>query len=128
MRRQRRQVHERQVHERHVAPVIDLGDPADYKPTLDPAHIASVIDNPYLPLTVGSEWKYEGSSDEGIETITVVVTGDRKTIMGIPAYVVHDTVERDGQVIEDTDDWFAQDDVGNVWYLGADTKEYDTNE
>ncbi len=108
-----------------VAPVIDLGDPADYRPALDPAHVADVIDNPYLPLAVGSEWKYEGTSDEGTETITVVVTGDRKSIMGISAYVVHDTVELDGNVIEDTFDWFAQDDEGNVWYLGEDTKEYD---
>lgn len=110
-----------------VAPVIDLGDPADYKPALDAAHVADVIDNPYLPLAVGAEWIYEGTSDEGTETITVVVTGDRKTIMGISAYEIHDTVELDGVIIEDTLDWYAQDDQGNVWYMGEDTKEYDTN-
>ncbi len=104
-------------------PVIDLGNGADYKPTLDPANFVDVIDNPYLPLAVGAEWKYEGSSDEGLETITVVVTGDRKTIMGISAYVVRDTVELNGEVVEDTYDWFAQDDQGNVWYLGEDVKD-----
>lgn len=108
-----------------IAPVIELGDPADYKPSLDPAHFVDFIDNPYLPLAVGAEWKYEGESDEGTETITVVVTGDRKTIMGISAFVVRDTVELNGQVVEDTYDWFAQDDQGNVWYLGEDVKDYE---
>ena len=108
-----------------IEPVIDLGDGADYTPSLDPAHIADVIDNPYLPLAVGSEWRYEGTSDEGIETITVVVTGDRKTVMGISAYVVRDTVELNGEIVEDTYDWFAQDDEGNVWYLGEDVKDYE---
>ncbi len=27
--------------------------------------------------------------------------------------------------MEDTFDWFAQDDDGNVWYLGEDSKEYE---
>lgn len=97
----------------------------DYRPTLDPDHVADVIDNPYLPLTVGSEWHYEGQTDEGLETITVVVTGERRTVMGISAFVVRDTVALDGQVIEDTYDWFVQDEEGNVWYLGEDVKDYE---
>ena len=108
-------------------PVIDLGNGADYKSTLDPAHVADVIDNPYMPLAVGSEWKYSGPGDqEGTtENITVVVTSDRKTVMGISAYVVHDTVEISGEVTEDTYDWFTQDDKGNVWYLGEQSTEYE---
>jgi hypothetical protein len=29
-----------------------------------------------------------------------------------------------GQVQEDTLDWYAQDAQGNIWYMGEDTKEY----
>lgn len=105
-------------------PVIDLGAASDYHPAIDPAHFVDVIDNPYLPLAVGSEWKYEGTSEDSVESFTVVVTGDRKTILGISTYVVRDTVEVDGEVVEDTYDWFAQDDQGNVWYMGEDVKEY----
>lgn len=105
--------------------MIDVGDVADYHPALDPAHVADIIDNPYLPLTVGSQWEYEGTADEGVETITVVVTGERREVMGISAFVIRDTVKVDGQVTEDTYDWFIQDDEGNVWYLGEDTKEYE---
>jgi hypothetical protein len=41
---------------------------------------------------------------------------------------VRDTVTLDGELIEDTFDWFAQDIDGNVWYLGEDTKEYENGE
>ena len=33
-----------------------------------------------------------------------------------------------GEVVEDTYDWYAQDGDGNVWYLGEDTKEYEDRE
>lgn len=51
------------------------------------------------------------------------VTGRRRVVDGIEAVVVHDVVTEDGEVIEDTFDWYAQDRWGNVWYLGEDTKE-----
>ena len=41
---------------------------------------------------------------------------------------MQDTVSLDGELIEDTFDWFAQDKEGNVWYLGEDTKEYENGE
>ena len=43
--------------------VIDPGDGGRYAPRLDPADFVDVIDNPYLPLLVGSRWVYEGDSD-----------------------------------------------------------------
>ena len=65
-------------------------------------------------------------SKSGVETITVEVTRDNKTILGIAATVVRDRVFiADGSLAEDTFDWFAQDKQGNVWYLGEDTKTYD---
>jgi hypothetical protein len=46
--------------------------------------------------------------------------------MGVEAVVVHDQVtDADGEVIEDTYDWFAQDAEGNVWYFGEDTTAYE---
>ncbi len=32
--------------------------------------------------------------------------------------VVTDQVAEDGVVVEDTQDWYAQDNDGNVWYCG----------
>jgi len=44
---------------------------------------------------------------------------------GITARVVHDVVSENGEPVEKTFDWYAQDTAGNVWYLGEDTKEYE---
>lgn len=108
--------------------VIDPGDGGNYAPEVDPADFVETIDNPYLPLTPGSRWVYEGIEDGEMERIEVVVTDDRREVMGISAVVVRDTVSEDGEVIEDTLDWFAQDVDGNVWYLGEDSREYEDGE
>ena len=44
---------------------------------------------------------------------------------GVEARVVHDVVTEAGEFVEVTDDWYAQDAAGNVWYLGEDTTEYE---
>lgn len=41
---------------------------------------------------------------------------------------MNDLVEEDGTVIEDTDDWFAQDLDGNVWYCGEIAQDFETFE
>jgi hypothetical protein len=105
--------------------VIDPGDGGDYHPTLDPATVADRIDNPYLPFPPGSQWVYEGTSSDGQERIEVTVLDERRPVMGIDAVVVRDTVSMDGEVIEDTYDWYTQDAEGNVWYLGEETAEYE---
>jgi len=105
-------------------------DRGAYRVTIDPADFVDVIDNPYLPLAVGSRWVYEGEADEEgqVEHIEVVVLPERKEILGISATVVRDTVTVDGVLLEDTHDWFAQDDEGNVWYLGESVKNYEDGE
>jgi hypothetical protein len=42
--------------------------------------------------------------------------------------VVHDVATEDGDVVEDTFDWYAQDTDGTVWYFGEDTKAYEDGE
>lgn len=111
--------------DRSSSPVIDSGDGGAYAPRIDPADFVDVIDNPYLPMPVGAHWRYVGESDGEIETIEITVTGDRETVMGIPAFVVRDTVTVGGELVEDTYDWFAQDTTGNVWYLGEDVRDYE---
>ena len=51
----------------------------------------------------------------------MTVTRQTRQIMGITATVVRDVETRDGQPVEETADWYAQDRDGNVWYLGEDT-------
>ena len=93
---------------------------------LDPANFVDTIDNPYWPTTPGSRWVYRETDAEGtVQRVVVTVTDQTRMIEGIRATVVRDTVSEDGEVVEDTFDWYAQDKWGNVWYLGEATKEYD---
>ena len=92
---------------------------------LDPADFVTGIDNPYWPMAPGSRWVYRETDGEGGEQqVEVTVTDETKTILGIEATVVHDVVTEDGEVVEDTFDWYAQDRSGNIWYLGEATKEH----
>src|SRR4051794_10960272 len=99
-------------------PVIDPGDHGKYTPHLDPASFVADVTNPWFPLPTGATWTYEGSENGTTERDDVRVLPQRKTIMGIPAVVVRDSVTTGGKVAEDTFDWYAQDRQGNVWYLG----------
>lgn len=81
------------------------------------------ITNPYMPFAVGKTFNYRAETDEGVETTVVEVTNDTKVILGVTTTVVRDRVYLDGELIEDTFDWFAQDADGNVWYFGEDSKE-----
>ena len=94
---------------------------------LDPSEFTTEIDNPYWPMAVGSKWVYRETDSEGAEQkVVVTVTDKTKQIAnGVEARVVHDVVTEDGVPTEVTDDWYAQDAEGNIWYLGEDTTEYE---
>jgi len=75
----------------------------------------------------GARWVYRETDAEGnVQRVVVTVADRTKNVMGIEALVVHDLATEDGEVVEDTYDWYAQDADGNVWYLGEDTKEYES--
>jgi hypothetical protein len=90
-----------------------------------PAHFVQRVDHPFFPLLPGATWVYRGNSPDGVEQVTVTVTSDTRVVDGVTATVVRDSSTIDGRLDEDTFDWFAQDDRGNVWYLGEDTTSYD---
>ncbi|HLL98277.1 MAG TPA: hypothetical protein VK276_04315 [Rubrobacteraceae bacterium] len=93
---------------------------------LDPADFTTRIDNPYWPMAPGDKWVYRETDSGTEQRVEVTVTNQTKQIAnGIEARVVHDVVTEDGQLVEVTDDWYAQDKAGNVWYLGEDTAEYE---
>lgn len=90
-----------------------------YVPAVDPARfvhpdVAATAPNPWFPLVPGTIWIYA----EGDETVTVTVTDETRVISGVTCRVVHDVALENGVPTEDTDDYFAQDIDGSVWYFG----------
>lgn len=107
---------------------IDPGDRGVYAPQIDPARFTHPVDNRFLPFLPGTKWVYQGTNDEGdVETTTTEVLPETKTVMGVASTVVHDVVTIGGAVVEDTNDWYAQDDTGNVWYFGENTAAFDSD-
>jgi hypothetical protein len=104
--------------ERNLAALVE-GE--TYAPAIDLANFDNPIINDYFPLQPGFAWVYEG----GDERVEVTVTDRTKVIMGVTTNVITDKVFVDGQLQEDTVDWYAADDFGNVWYFGEQTAEYE---
>lgn len=94
---------------------------------LKPSDFSANIDNPQWPMTVGSRWVYRAvdTADGSVMRDVITVTARTKLIAdGIEARVVRDIVTDHGQPVEVTQDWYAQDKHGNVWYFGEHTVEY----
>jgi hypothetical protein len=88
----------------------------------DANNFVAGVTNQLFPLAPGTINYYEGVSDGFAETDSVEVLSETKSILRIDATIVHDRVYTAGVLSEDTFDWYAQDQDGNVWYLGEDTK------
>ena len=80
-------------------------------PSVDPDDFVAQVDNRWLPLAADAEWTYELS---GEQTGTVTVSAsDGPVVAGVESIAV-ETSWPDRA----TTDYYAQDDAGNVWWLG----------
>lgn len=88
-----------------------------------PAGFAALVDNPWFPLRPGTTYIYRGVKDGQPSRDVFTVTAAAKTIQGVRCTVVHDRLYLRGRLHERTEDWYAQDKTGNVWYFGEATAE-----
>jgi hypothetical protein len=95
-----------------------------YNPKIDPADFSSKIDNPLIFSPVGRETILETKSPEGFEHNEIRIRGETRLIMGVETLVYNDRVFLDGQLIEEANDYLAQDKAGNVWYFGEAVDNY----
>jgi hypothetical protein len=86
------------------------------------------IDNTYFPLVPGTTFTYKAETPDGCEVDVVTVTDDTRVIDGVTTRVVHDQAFEGetcttaaSALVEDTFDYYAQDNANNVWYFGEDT-------
>lgn len=108
------------------APALSGGGP--YDPEIIPADFVDEIDNPYFTMTPGAKFFYEKETEEGLETVVVQVTHQKKVILGVTCTQIRDTVKLDGELVEDTLDWFAQHEDGTVWYFGEFSTDYENGQ
>ena len=100
----------------------------------DPANFdnSTNINNQWLPLKVGNQWIFEGSTDEDGERIDhrieFSVTDLVKEIAGVQTAVAMINDFADGELVESEIAFYAQDKTGNVWYLGEYPEEYEGGE
>lgn len=102
-------------------------------PTINP------LSNQFWPGSLGPTFVYYAESEDGCAINQVTVTGGTRSGFAAPyhtieAWEVEDlewlSEECDGTyaLMEETVDWFAQDNSGNVWYFGEDTTAYDDDD
>ena len=96
---------------------------------IDPADFTTQIDNPYWPMKPGARWVYRETDQEGADYRVVVTVTNRtkKLANGVEARVVSDVLsdKSTGELVEKTDDYYAQDSDGTLWYMGEATAEYE---
>lgn len=98
-----------------------------YEPKFDPAQFDTDFKrltnpNPYFPLTIGNKWEYAGGSEVNI----VEILDQTKLIDGVTCVVARDQVFQNGDLRENTDDWFCQAKSGDVYYFGEEVKDYES--
>ena len=91
---------------------------------------AQPIDNPYFPMTDTRTYVYSGSDEDGPvdERFEHTNTGPGPMIAGVQTFIQQDREFEDGLLVEETKDYFAQDTMGNVWYLGEDVTKFEYDE
>ena len=106
-------------------PKVEDFDPGDFGRSTE-------INNEWFPLVPGTQWIYEGASLEDDERIphriVFTVTNLTKVIEGIPSVVAWVEDYADGELVEAEIAFYAQDNAGNVWYLGEYPEEYEDGE
>jgi uncharacterized protein YbaA (DUF1428 family) len=89
------------------------------------------IDNPWLPLKPGTQFIYEGVTEEGGETtehrVRITITDLTKEIDGVTTVVSWDEDYSSGVLVETELAFYAQDNDGNVWRVGEYPEVYENN-
>ena len=87
------------------------------------------IDNKYFPMTPGTNSVFEGITEEGgrqvPHSIVFTVTDLTKEVLGIRTVVAYIVDYSDGQLVEAEVAFYAQDNDGNVWFMGEHPEVYE---
>lgn len=100
-----------------------------YAPDVRPEEFSTTITNRYFALPVGKKMTFEARTETGVlERIEIEILKETKNIEGIETVVYLDRVYNDGQLVEETKDYLAQHQNGDVWYFGEDVDNYENGQ
>jgi hypothetical protein len=111
------------------SPLVAASPSASADPVFDPAAFpdGATVTNPWFPLTPGTTFTSRGTKDGEAAVDRFTVSDRTKVIAGVTTRIVPDRLTLSGILHERTTDYYAQDQAGNVWYLGEDTAELDAH-
>jgi len=103
---------------------------SSYQPDINPTRFANsiTVTNPYFPSPKDKTYRYEGSSDEGTDVVEERRLNSTRIVDGIECIIVKFKEWINGKLVEEADDWYAQDTSGTVWYFGEYVNNYNENE
>jgi hypothetical protein len=96
-----------------------------------PAEFSATVDNPLFPLASTRAMVFEGSerdpsTGEKIETRSEARVVERPArVAAYPVTVVDVREYEDGELVEETVDWYSQRRDGSVWYVGERIDDYE---
>jgi len=89
----------------------------------------TTIDNQWFPMTPGTHYVFEGFTEEGgrqiPHSIIFTVTDLTKEVLGVRTVVAYIVDYSDGQLVEAEIAFYAQDNDGNVWFMGEHPEVYE---
>jgi hypothetical protein len=104
-----------------AAPVLPSFNVAAFTP-------GAAIDNQYFPLLDNLTRAWQGEAEINGQTVVErfehTVIGVGPTLLGVQTTTLRDRSFVNGVIKEDTFDYYAQDNSGNVWYFGEDVTNY----
>ena len=115
-----------------AAPEADSAEPEFVE--FDPNNFdnSTEIDNEWLPLKPGTQWILDGATTEDGETVAhrieFTVTDLTKEIAGVETAVAWIEDFSADELVEAEIAFYAQDNDGNVWFLGEYPEEYEGGE
>ena len=108
-----------------AAPSKRSGSAASGDLGVDVAGLSSIIDNPYVPFArlkraVYEGWELDEKGEDTVRVRSVVTVRDSvERVAGISATVVEVLDFENGEMVERSRDYYAQDTAGAVHYIAA---------
>ena len=90
----------------------------------DPALFTARIDHRYLPLVPGTTFALLERLGRHVSEIELAVLDSTRVVDGVTCRVVRERVREKGEQTQENHLFYAQDEHGNVWVFGEDSREF----